>query len=68
MCFKSTKYSPMSMAYYGVERRTSKNKFFKQIDSIIDWNPIGKQLKKIYRSGKKERGQKAYNPLILFKM
>ena len=51
-----------------MERRTSKNKFFTQIDTLIDWNPIEKELKKIYRGGKKERGQKAYNPLILFKM
>lgn len=57
-----------SFAYYDVERRTSKNKFFKQIDTLIDWSPIEKELKKVYRGGKKERGQKAYNPLLLFKM
>ncbi len=44
------------------------NKFFKEIDTLIDWLPIEKELKKVVRSGKKERGQKAYNPLILFKM
>ncbi len=58
----------MSFADYDVERRTRKAVFFKQIDTLIDWNPIEKELKKVYKSGKKERGQKAYNPLILFKM
>ena len=58
----------MSFAYYDVERRTAKNKFFNQINKIIDWTPIEKELKKSYRGGKQERGQKAYNPLILFKM
>lgn len=58
----------MSFAYYDVERRTAKNQFFKQIDQIIDWTPIEKELKKIVRVGKMQRGQKAYNPLILFKM
>ena len=57
-----------SFAYYDVERRTSKNKFFKQMDTLIDWAPIEKELKKVYRGGKKERGQKAYNPLLLLKM
>ncbi len=58
----------MSFARYDVDRRTAKCTFFKELDVIIDWDPIEKELKKIYKSGKKERGQKAYNPLILFKM
>lgn len=51
-----------------VEGRISKNKFFLQVNQLIDWRPIEKELKKVYRSGKKERGTKAYNPLLLFKM
>ena len=58
----------MSFAQYDVERRTSGNTFFNQIDKLIDWTPIEKELKKVYKSGKKERGQKAYHPLILLKM
>ncbi|MXV38000.1 hypothetical protein GO491_04815 [Flavobacteriaceae bacterium Ap0902] len=68
MGYKNKNTTQMSMAFYDVERRTAKNKFFKQIDTLIDWAPIEKELKKVYRGGKKERGQKAYNPLILFKM
>ena len=58
----------MSFASYEVERRTSKNKFFKQIDRLIDWSRIEKELKKNYRPGQKQRGQKAYNPILLLKM
>jgi IS5 family transposase len=51
-----------------VERRISKNQFFLQLNQLIDWQPIEKELKKVYKKGQKERGTKAYNPLLLFKM
>ena len=51
-----------------VERCISKNQFFLQVNQLIAWHPIEKELKKVYKSGKKERGTKAYNPLLLFKM
>ncbi|MEM6718568.1 MAG: IS5 family transposase [Bacteroidota bacterium] len=51
-----------------VERRISKNTFFLQMNQLIDWQPIEKELKKVYKRGLKERGTKAYNPLLLFKM
>jgi len=35
---------------------------------LIDWCPIEKELKKVYKRGLKARGTKAYNPLLLFKM
>jgi len=58
----------MSFVSEYVKKRTRKNVFFSQINQIIDWSPIEKELKKVYKSGKKERGCKAYNPLLLFKM
>ncbi|SNZ01219.1 IS5 family transposase [Flagellimonas pacifica] len=51
-----------------VERRTAKNRFFRQLDALIDWAPIEKELKRVYKKGQKERGTKAYGPLLLFKM
>ena len=51
-----------------VERRTAKNRFFRQVDPLIDWVPIEKELKKVYRKGLGERGTKAHGPLLLFKM
>ena len=45
-----------------------KNVFFRQVNTLIDWSPIEKELRKVYKRGEKERGCKAYHPLILFKM
>jgi hypothetical protein len=36
----------MSFVSAYVERRTKKNKFFNQIDSVIDWQPIEKEINK----------------------
>ena len=58
----------MSFSDAYVEKRISKNRFFIEVNTIIDWKPIEKELKKVYKRGLKERGTKAYNPLLLFKM
>ncbi len=46
----------------------SSSQFFKHINTIIDWKPIEEYLVNHYKPGKKQRGQKAYHPMILFKM
>ena len=51
-----------------VEKHTEKNMFFSQIKKIIDWKTIDLKLKKVYKKGLKERGAKAYSPMLLFKM
>ena len=51
-----------------VEKHTEKNMFFSHIKDIIDWKTIDLELKKVYKKGLKERGAKAYSPLLLFKM
>ncbi|MCY4561056.1 MAG: transposase, partial [Flavobacteriaceae bacterium] len=47
---------------------SSSSQFFKQINTIIDWKPIEEYLVNHYKPGKKQRGQKAYHPMILFKI
>ncbi len=54
MSYKQVNISQMSFASYDVDRRTSKNKFFKEIDTLIDWLPIERELKKVVRSEKKD--------------
>ena len=44
---------------------TSKNVFFRQVNTLVDWSSIEKELRKVYKRGEKERGYKAYHPLIL---
>ena len=51
-----------------VEKHSEKNHFFNDIKQIIDWVKIDSELKKVYKKGLKERGAKAYSPLLLFKM
>ena len=58
----------MSFAGLYVEKRTRKNKFFKQIDSIIDWSVIEKEINKIYKKGKSIDGRPSYKGILLFKM
>lgn len=63
------KQKAMSFAGNYVERRTRKNKFFKQVETIIDWEGIEKELKKICKRSRVDvAGRPAYNPIVLFKM
>jgi hypothetical protein len=40
----------IQMGFYDgyVERRTRKNTFFKQINMLIDWSEIEKEIKKLF--------------------
>ncbi|MCD6543746.1 MAG: transposase [Flavobacteriaceae bacterium] len=51
-----------------VEKHSKKNHFFNDVKKMINWAEIDKALKKVYTVGLKERGAKAYSPLLLFKM
>lgn len=65
------KIQQMNLSDYGVNKRLakqSKRNFFLSIDQLIDWAPIEKELNKISKRGQNARGQKAYPPLVLFKM
>ena len=66
--YKATNTCNMSFSFYDVERRTSKSKFYNQINTLIDWSSISKELSKHYNTLPSKRGQKPYDPLILFKM
>ena len=58
----------ISLADIAVNKRKCKNKFFEQIDSIIDWSEISHSLTEFYPKGYSQSGRKAYPPLLLFKM
>ena len=63
MSYKFENRIQMGFSDSYVERRISKNQFFLQLNQLIDWQPIEKELKKVYKKGQKERGTKAHNPL-----
>jgi IS5 family transposase len=62
------KKNQMSFAGNYVERRIRKNTFFKQINMLIDWSEIEKEIKKVYKRGHSVDGRPAYSGLLLFKM
>jgi len=51
-----------------VEKHSKKNHFFNEVKKLIDWKEIDRELKKVYTKGLSEKGAKAYNPLLLFRM
>jgi len=58
----------MSFSQMFVEKRTRKNKFLRQINVIVDWQPIEKEINNIYRKGYSADGRPSYSGLLLFKM
>ncbi len=61
-------YNQMSFITPYVEKRKINDKFFRQINSIIDWNKISKKLEKYYTKGESITGRKSYPALLLFKI
>ena len=53
---------------YCIDQRLSKKSFLTDVDRLIDWKPIEKQLKKHYKKTQSADGRPAYPPLPLFKM
>ena len=65
MTYKNKNKGQMGFSDLYVERRIAKNTFFTQVNQMIDWTSIEKELKKVYKRGLKQRGTKAYNLLII---
>ena len=51
-----------------IRSRKIKRTFFTQINTLLDWKPIVKVLKKHYTKGKSATGKPSYSGLLLFKM
>lgn len=58
----------MSFTEIYVSRRTKKAKFFKDINLIVDWNKVEKEIEKYYNKGASVAGRPSYSGLVLFKM
>ncbi len=58
----------MSFSQVYVERRTRKNTFLHQIDQIVDWTVLEKEINKVYKKGQSVDGRPSYPGLLLFKM
>ncbi|MCY4299986.1 MAG: hypothetical protein OXC61_11905 [Flavobacteriaceae bacterium] len=63
--FKSYPSKPMSFLNpHQGRRRTPIQQFFHQVHEIIDWQPMEALLVENDQSSRKQRGQKAYHPMI----
>lgn len=58
----------MSFVTTYVERRTKRNRFFNNINAIINWEPIEKEINKVYKKGQDVTGRPSYPGIVLFKM
>ena len=58
----------MSFSDVYVQKRTSKNTFYKHINLIIDWQSVDNEINKYYIIGKSAVGNESYSGLLLFKM
>lgn len=60
--------SPPSFSDYAIEHRKIKNTFFEQVNKIINWDVIDKEIGKHYIRGKSADGRPSYSGLLLFKL
>jgi transposase, IS5 family len=69
MAYKKIEHG-FSFADMAIQTHSDKNRnhlFLRQVESVIDWQPIQDLLLKYYQTGKSKEGEKAYPPLLLFK-
>ena len=66
MSLKQT--NQLSFSDISAERRKCKHTFFDQINKLVDWSRVEKELKLYYPKGLRLSGKPAYSPLLLFKM
>jgi IS5 family transposase len=62
------KFTTMGFADYLIEQRKHSNVFLDKMNQYIDWNHIGKLLKKKYKKTMSADGRPAYPPLPMFKL
>ncbi|GMT46276.1 MAG: hypothetical protein IEMM0006_2108 [bacterium] len=58
----------MSFSTPYVEKRTRRYTFLRQMDLLIDWTKLEKEINKVYKRGKSVDGRPSYPGLLLFKM
>ncbi len=58
----------MSFGQHFMDAAAAKRSFYVALNKVMNWESITQLLLDIYPVGKQSRGQKAYSPLLLFKM
>ena len=60
--------SQLSFSSISVSKRKLKNEFFTQMNILIDWSLIEKEIRRYYSNGFSVAGRCSYSGLLLFKM
>ncbi|MDE2644477.1 MAG: IS5 family transposase [Bacteroidota bacterium] len=58
----------MSFGQHYIDAAAAKRSFYVELNKVMNWESIRQPLMEIYPVGQHSRGQKAYSPLLLFKM
>lgn len=58
----------MSFSQPFVTHRTRKDKFYTQVNTLVDWHKVDRQIKRYYKANHGEVGRDGYSGLLLFKM
>lgn len=58
----------IGFADLAVKRRKIKEEFFNQLNKILDWGKIEKEISRYYQKGMSVSGRPSYSGLVLFKM
>lgn len=66
MALKQT--NQLSFSDISASQRKCKHAFFDQINKLVNWSAVEKELKLHYPKGLRLSGKPAYSPLLLFKM
>ena len=57
-----------SFSDYAIQNRKIKNVFFDQVNKVVSWEPIEKEIAKHYKKGTSVDGRPSYSGLLLFKL
>jgi len=57
-----------SFSDYAIQNRKTKNVFFDQVNKVVSWGPIEKEIAKYYKKGISIDGRPSYSGLLLFKL
>ena len=60
--------SQLSFSAISVSKRKIKSEFFDQMNQLLDWGAIDKEIRKYYSKGFSVSGRPSYSGLLLFKM
>ena len=58
----------LSFSSISVQSRRTKSEFFDQINELLDWKLIEKEIRKHYTKGISVSGRRSYSGLLLFKI